>query len=120
MLDQALRQVADRLEDAWYLALLGPDGIAIESLELPGHQGLDLELVCVETASLLRALAQSQEEFDDGSVASLAVSLDKAQFVLSRFDDDVYLLAVASKANPLSRLQFELRRISLHMQDLLS
>lgn len=119
MLREALEGVARRIDDPWFLALLGPDGIAIESLDYPKAAEMDTELVCVEAASLLRALAQSHEEFEDGSgVAGLSVSLGKVRVELSRFEEDVYLLAVSSAENHPSRLRYEVRRASLQLSQI--
>ena len=116
ILKRALQSVADRLQNPWFLALLGPDGIAIESLEFPAAAGMDSELVCVESASLLRALAQSHEEFEDGkAVAGLSVALGKARFELSRFEEDVYLLAISGAENPQPRVHYEVRRATLEL-----
>ncbi|REJ74986.1 MAG: hypothetical protein DWQ36_00190 [Acidobacteria bacterium] len=115
-LKRALESVARRLHDPWFLALLGPDGLAIEALQFPASSGMEPEEVCVEAASLLRALAQSHDEFGDGAgVAGLSVSLGRARFELSRFDEDVYLLAVSGAGNPQARVHFELRRGTLQL-----
>lgn len=108
---ERLSRVANRIEGTTALALVGADGIPVESV--CSDESLDLEMLSAELVAQVRAMAENHRELAVGPVRQFSVSTDRLTFMVSAVTDSYYLLLVLGRDNSQGRARFELRRARL-------
>ena len=78
---EELNQIAERIEGLQALALVGSDGLPVDSVS---HiEDLDLEMLCAEMIALLRTMTTNDSELGAGPVQQLLVETDQHVMVTS-------------------------------------
>ncbi len=115
---EELNQIAERIEGLQALALVGSDGLPVDSVS---HiEDLDLEMLCAEMIALLRTMTTNDSELGAGPVQQLLVETDQHVMVTSIVAPDYYLLAVGGEGFVVGRARYELRRAPLALAEELS
>lgn len=92
---ELLQQVVQHVDGAVAAALMGVDGIEVDShhLEVPG---LDVRTLLVEYSSLFRAAHQAAETHEAGGVTELSILAERL-LVVARLVSPEYFMLVALK-----------------------
>ncbi len=113
--------MAERLEGIRALALVGADGMVIESEATAAGLDLDLEMLSAEMVALVRAIGTNHRELEVGRVHSFHVATDRYRLLLGEVVEGNFLLLVIDPSISPGRARFELRRSSLTLgRDLLA
>jgi predicted regulator of Ras-like GTPase activity (Roadblock/LC7/MglB family) len=89
-----LQQVVEKVEGAVGCALMGTDGIEVDSHHLPDEAGLDVRTLLIEFSGLFRAAREAAEANRAGGVSELSVHSDRL-LVVARLVSPEYFLVVA-------------------------
>ena len=103
-----LQGLADRVEGARGVSLIGRDGIAVDSVV--SGDGVSLDLVAAEMTGFLGTVSASDLGLTPGSVEQLSVVTTNAVVVLSTVTRDYYLLMLLDRDGNFGRARFELRK----------
>jgi predicted regulator of Ras-like GTPase activity (Roadblock/LC7/MglB family) len=108
---ERLNSVASRIDGAMALALVGADGIPVESV--CANDSIDLEMLAAELIAQVRAISNNHYELSVGPVRQLAVRTDRQSLLVSALTPHYYLLLVLGPGVGIGRARFELVRARL-------
>jgi predicted regulator of Ras-like GTPase activity (Roadblock/LC7/MglB family) len=111
---ETLRRISDRVGGARAVALVGADGIPVETWG--STEGLSMETVAAEMAGLLRAARSASSASGAGSIREVATVAEGAITVLSRVTREYYLLLLLGREGNLGRGRFELRKAAAALE----
>lgn len=109
-----LRRIAERVEGARAVSLVGVDGIPIDSYGK--MEGLSIESVAAELGAFVKSAQSPNAASQVGTVQQLAMVTDRAITILSRVTEEYYLLLLLSREGNFGRGRFELRRAALSLE----
>ena len=109
MFRQRLSDLLAAVPGARAACLVAGDGIAVDSV---GGDDLDLEVLAAETVAMAKSIANEQRGLEIGGAQRFEVLADACAFILSRLQEDYYLLLVVDSGPSLARARFEVRRAS--------
>jgi predicted regulator of Ras-like GTPase activity (Roadblock/LC7/MglB family) len=89
-----LQHVVENVDGAVACALMGVDGIEVDSHHLQGEDGLDVQTLLVEYSSILRAAREAAAAHQAGGVSELSVQSERL-LVVARLVSPEYFLVVA-------------------------
>jgi len=89
-----LESVVDQVDGALACTIMGLDGIAVETHQLPNAEELDLGGAWVEFANVLSQLTQTAIQLKTGEVSELSINSEKV-ITLIRLVSPEYFLALA-------------------------
>jgi predicted regulator of Ras-like GTPase activity (Roadblock/LC7/MglB family) len=89
-----LQQVVENVDGAVACALMGTDGIEVDSHHLPDQAGLDVTTLLIEYSSLFRAAREAAEAHQAGGVTEFSVQSERL-LVVARLVSPEYFLVVA-------------------------
>ncbi len=92
---ELLQQVVQNVDGAVACALMGVDGIEVDSV-LQEEVGLDVRTLLVEYSSLFRAAREAAAAHEAGGVAELSVQSERL-LVVARLVSPEYFMVVALK-----------------------
>jgi predicted regulator of Ras-like GTPase activity (Roadblock/LC7/MglB family) len=108
---ERLHEIVGRIDGTLALAIVGRDGIAVESVCT--DSSLDLEMLAAELVAQLRAIAEDQRDLSNGPVQEFSVATDRRTLMVSSVAQGYYLLLVLGQQANLGKARFELRRAPL-------
>lgn len=111
---EALREIADRVEGARAVSLVGADGIPVETWGSVEH--LSIETVAAEMAGLLKAARAVAASADAGAIREVATVAEGAIALFSRVTGEYYLLLLLGREGNLGRGRFELRKAAAALE----
>jgi predicted regulator of Ras-like GTPase activity (Roadblock/LC7/MglB family) len=109
-----LRRIADRVEGARGVSLIGLDGIPIDSVEI--DRDVPLDSVAAELTAFAKSLSVSRMDSETGEVDQFAVITDRAILLLSAVTKEYFLLVILRRDGNLGRARFELRKAALTLE----
>jgi predicted regulator of Ras-like GTPase activity (Roadblock/LC7/MglB family) len=109
---EALRGIAERVEGARAAALVGADGIAVESFSI--GESVSMETVAAEVLALAKA-AQGGDALT-GALSELALVEEDARILLRRVSGEYYLLLLLGGEGGLGRGRHELAKAALALK----
>jgi predicted regulator of Ras-like GTPase activity (Roadblock/LC7/MglB family) len=115
---ETLRRIAERVEGARSAAIVGLDGIPVESFSIA--QTPSIETVAAEMLALLKAAQNPRGEAVPGPVRELALVTDESRILLSRVSREYYLLLLLGGEGGLGRGRYELAKAALALEKELS
>jgi predicted regulator of Ras-like GTPase activity (Roadblock/LC7/MglB family) len=89
-----LQQVVENVDGAVACALMGVDGIEVDSHHLDAGDGLDVHTLLIEYSSLFRAAREAAAAHEAGAVSELSV-LSERLLVVARLVSPEYFMVVA-------------------------
>ena len=110
-----LSKVANRIEGTAALALVGADGIPVESV--CSDESLDVEMLSAELVSQVKTISDNHRELSVGPVRHLTIATEKQTLMVSAVTNSYYLLLILAQQANLGRARFELRRARLLFED---
>jgi predicted regulator of Ras-like GTPase activity (Roadblock/LC7/MglB family) len=111
---ETLRRVAEKVEGTRAVALVGSDGIPVETWGAP--ETVSMETVAAEVGGLLRAARTTGVAAGNGEVREVAAVTDGAITLLSRVTREYYLLLLLAREGNLGRGRFELRKAAVALE----
>lgn len=111
---ERLSRVANRIEGAGALVLVGRDGIPVEMVTVVDD--LDLETLGAESLAHVQQINSDHEEFAVGTVRQLTLVTKRYALLVSQLVPEYYLLLVMKRGGCLGRARFELRRATLSFE----
>jgi predicted regulator of Ras-like GTPase activity (Roadblock/LC7/MglB family) len=110
-----LRRIAQRVEGAQAVSLVGLDGIAIDSFA-PASDGLSIESVAAELGAFVKAVEGPHASLEAKAVQQLTIVTDRATAILSRVTEEYYLLLLLSRDGNVGRARFELQKAAMALE----
>ncbi|MEM1246094.1 MAG: roadblock/LC7 domain-containing protein [Acidobacteriota bacterium] len=113
-----LNRISESLEGLQALALVGEDGLPVDSVTHDDQ--IDLEMLAAEMVALLRSMSENDEELGAGPIQQLLVETEGRTLITSSVVNGYYLLAVGGEDFLVGKARFELRRAPLALAEELS
>lgn len=110
----ALRRIAERVEGARAVSLVGVDGIPIDSYA--AAEGLSIESVAAEMGALVKTAQSPGWASESAGVQQMAIETDQTITILSRVTKEYYLLLLLTRDGNFGRGRFELRKAALTLE----
>ena len=109
-----LRGIAERVEGTSAVAIVGVDGIAVESYGI--GQDVSIESVAAEMLAFLKAAQNPRAEMFSGAIRELTVISEERRIILSRISPEYYLLLLLGGEGILGHGRFELARAAVALE----
>jgi predicted regulator of Ras-like GTPase activity (Roadblock/LC7/MglB family) len=110
----ALRRIAERVDGARVVSLVGLDGIPIDSYG--SIDGLSAESVAVEMGAFVRSAQSPGSGVGPAAVQQLSLVTDRYVSILSRVTEEYYLLLLLAQDGNIGRGRFELRKAAAALE----
>ena len=118
--ESILQRILQDCDHGLGVALMGPDGIPIEQVEVAGTASLDIDPVAlgVEFGRILSETRKAAEAVDAGELEELALRAKNFWVVLRMIDRENFLLLALAPEGNLGKARFVLRRhaASIHAE----
>ena len=99
-LREQLQTVVEQVDGAIGCTIMGFDGIAVESHQLPAAEDLDLSGAWVEFANVLSQFRQASSAHNTGPVSEVSINAERLTALIRALSPDYFLaLAVRPEAN---------------------
>ncbi len=109
-----LRRIAERVEGAQAVSLIGVDGIPIDSYGIT--EGVPIESVAAELGAFVKSAQGPRTAMDSAPIQQLALVTDRSIAILSRVTEEYYLLLILSREGNFGRGRFELRKAAASLE----
>jgi predicted regulator of Ras-like GTPase activity (Roadblock/LC7/MglB family) len=109
-----LRGLAERVEGASAVAVVGFDGIPVETYSVA--QDVSIESVAAELLAFLKSAQNPRAEIFSGAIRELTVVSEGSRIVLSRISREYYLLLLLGGEGILGRGRYELARAAVALE----
>jgi predicted regulator of Ras-like GTPase activity (Roadblock/LC7/MglB family) len=110
-----LRGIAERVADTRAVAVVGLDGIPVETYCV--GENVSIESVAAELLALVKAAQNPRGELSFGAIRELALVGEGRRAVLSRISPEYYLLLLLGGEGALGHGRFELARAAMGLQE---
>jgi predicted regulator of Ras-like GTPase activity (Roadblock/LC7/MglB family) len=110
-----LRGIAERVEGAAAVAIVGLDGIAVETYGVA--QDISIESVAAEMLAFLKSAQNPRAEMFSGPILELTVVGEGRRIVLSRISREYYLLLLLGGEGILGHGRYELARAAVALEE---
>src|SRR4051812_31288796 len=87
-----LESVVKQVDGALACSVMGFDGIAVETHQLPESQELELQSAWVEYANVLQQIKAAAESLKTGGVSEIAVNSEKVTTLLRLVSPEYFLV----------------------------
>jgi len=115
---ETLRGIAERVDGARAVAIVGLDGIPVESFNV--GEAVSMETVAAEMLGLVKAAQNPRADIVSGQIREFVVIGDRARVLLSRVSPEYYLLLLLGGEGGLGRGRHELAKAALALKKELS
>ena len=109
-----LRGIAERVADTRAVAIVGVDGIPIETYSV--GEAVSIESVAAELLALVKSAQNPRAELSFGAIREIALVGGSQRAVLSRISPEYYLLLLLGGEGTLGHGRFELARAATGLQ----
>jgi predicted regulator of Ras-like GTPase activity (Roadblock/LC7/MglB family) len=109
-----LRRIAERVEGAKAVSLVGVDGIPIDSYG--SMEGLSIESLAAELGAFIKSSQNPNSSIYSEPVQQLALVTATSSAILSRVTEEYYLLLLLSRDGNFGRGRFELSKAALALE----
>ena len=115
MFQERLNELADRVEGALSVSLVGRDGLVVQSVQK--GESPSQELMAAEIPERIRVLERQVPELSAESLRQLTVTSDRYTIMLSSMSDEYFMLLVLEAGASPGTAGYELRKAALQMRD---
>ena len=109
-----LEDVARRVEGIRALAVVGRDGIPLESYGAAAET--QLEPVAAEVTGILKHLANEESGLDTGGIRQFSIESSGSILILVSVTSEYYLVVLLSREGNFGRARFEARRAAASLE----
>lgn len=106
---ETLKGIVEGVEGGLGVILMGYDGIAIDEY-IQNRTGVDLHLMAVEYATLVKELRRTADILDTGGLEEMVVCTGGLQVVMRIIDDDLFIFLALDREGNLGKGRYLLRR----------
>ena len=108
MIKETFQDLTNRIEGCQAVALVGMDGILIETQ--PIADNVNLDLLAAEYAAVIKGAREAQRECGDGELQELVFTSDRALILSRCLNGEYFLILALGRDGNLGRARFEMRR----------
>lgn len=112
---ERLSKIAHRIDGTMALALVGADGIPVESV--CSEDNLDIEMLSAELVTQARTVSENHRDLSVGTLRQFSITTEELTLILSSLTGEYFLLLVLGQAANYGRARFELRRARLLFEE---
>ena len=116
---EALRGIVENVEGALGATIMGYDGIAIDEY-LKDEDGMDLRLVAVEYATVVKEVKRAADVLATGAMEELAVNTAACRVIVRIINDDFFLILTLGLEGNFGKGRYLLRREAPALRESLS
>lgn len=109
-----LRGITERVEGARAVAIVGLDGISVETYGVA--QAVSIELVAAELMAFLKSAQDPRAEMFSGQIREMTIGGEETRIVLSRISGRYYLLLLLGGEGILGQGRYELARAAAALE----
>ena len=109
-----LRGIAERVEGARAVAIVGLDGISVETYDV--GQDVSIELVAAEMLAFMKSAQNPRAEMFSGQIRELTIVGQGHGIVLSRISREYYLLLLLGDEGILGQGRYELAKAAVALE----
>ena len=109
-----LRRIAERVEGARAVSLVGVDGIAIDTYGSEDRSAI--EALAAEMGAFVKSSRSREGDSADRVIGQLCLMREDTTAILSRVTEEYYLLLLLSPEGNLGRGRFELKKAALTLE----
>lgn len=114
-----LKGVLESVEGGLGVIIMGYDGIAIDEYFLD-NAGLDLNLMTVEYASLIKDVRHTADILKVGGLEEMTVNTARSRVIMRTINDDLFLALILSPDGNYGKGRYLLRREAFGLNERLS
>jgi predicted regulator of Ras-like GTPase activity (Roadblock/LC7/MglB family) len=100
--------MANRMDDAECILLMGTDGLPIE--KVVKSESLNIELLIAEFTTILRNTAQTATEVNAGALEEFILLTDRVIVLLKAITQEYFLMMILKGNANIGRARFELKK----------
>jgi predicted regulator of Ras-like GTPase activity (Roadblock/LC7/MglB family) len=108
MFQVILKEMANRMDDAECILLMGTDGLPIE--KVVKSESLNIELLIAEFTTILRNTAQTATEVNAGALEEFILLTDRVIVLLKAITQEYFLMMILKGNANIGRARFELKK----------
>ncbi len=117
MFKEALQKVFENTDGAKMVALLGMDGIMIESFTDPDGISFEDDLFSAEYSNLLKNINNTNNNIDFGDTREFLVRTSKYTIVINKIAEEYLIVSVLDKDGNFGRARYENNKAALVLED---
>lgn len=106
---EALKGIVESVEGGLGAVIMGYDGIAIEQY-LRDDTGMDLNLMAVEYATVIKEVKRTVEVLDTGEMEEVSVNTGQTRIIVRAINDDLFLVLTLHRDGNYGKGRYLLRR----------
>jgi predicted regulator of Ras-like GTPase activity (Roadblock/LC7/MglB family) len=119
MFRSILRDIVEQAGGAIGSALMGYDGIAIDQYEKP-CEGIDLQLVAVEYANVLKEVRKTVEILETGEMEEVVIRTGRFTVLIRALNDDYFVSLTLKRDGNFGKARYLLARESARLREALA
>lgn len=116
---ETLKSIVESVEGGLGAIIMADDGIAIDEYFLD-DAGMDLNLMAVEYASLLKEVKRTAEVLKTGGLEEVAVNTGRSHVILRIIDDELFIALILGQDGNFGKGRYLLRREAFGLRERLS
>ncbi|ALC16907.1 GTPase [Desulfuromonas soudanensis] len=119
MFNEILQGIVQQSGGGIGAVLMGYDGIAIEEYSEP-TEGIDLHMVAVEYANVLKEIKNTAEILDNGDMEEVSIKTDRFYVVIRVLTDDYFVALILDRAGNFGKGRYLLTKEAPRLIEALS
>lgn len=116
---ETLKSIVESAEGSLGAIIMAEDGIAIDEYFLD-DAGMDLNLMAVEYAALLREMKRTAEVLKAGGLEEVTVNTARSQVIVRIISDDLFIALILGQDGNHGKGRYLLRREAFGLRERLS
>lgn len=116
---ETLKSIVESVEGGLGAIIMADDGIAIDEYFLD-DAGMDLNLMAVEYASLLKEVKRTAEVLKTGGLEEMTVNTGRSQIIVRIVNDDLFIALILGQDGNYGKGRYLLRREVFGLRERLS
>lgn len=116
---ETLKSIVESVEGGLGAVIMADDGIAIDEYLLDGS-GMDLNLMAVEYASLLKEVKRTADVLKTGALEEMAVNTGRSQVIVRTINDELFIALILGQDGNCGKGRYLLRREVFGLRERLS
>jgi predicted regulator of Ras-like GTPase activity (Roadblock/LC7/MglB family) len=119
MFNEILQGIVQQSGGGIGAVLMGYDGIAIEEYSEPA-EGIDLHMVAVEYANVLKEIKNTAEILDNGDMEEVSIKTDRFYVVIRVLTDDYFVALILDRGGNFGKGRYLLMKEAPRLIEALS
>lgn len=105
---ERLKKIVDRVDGAIGILIMGYDGIPIDEC-IREHGTLDVQLLAVEYATLLKEIKQTVDVLKTGDMEEVTITTGEMRILIRTINDEFFMVLLLSKEGNFGLGRYQLR-----------